>query len=133
MGDDGSVSLDIGRVSGLGAGSEFTSMVPNSARQKIVLRVTSLDGLARSSAQIVSPAGAKVGAGDVFELSKWVPADNPPLRIWLWPSNLTEEQILAAAAQVQGIRSRSCLRSRGRAVDACDQLGRYKLDTAKGR
>jgi len=102
MGDDGSVSLDIGRVSGLGAGSEFTSMVPNSARQKIVLRVTSLDGLARSSAQIVSPAGAKVGAGDVFELSKWVPADNPPLRIWLWPSSLTEEQILAAAAQVQG-------------------------------
>lgn len=102
MGDDGSVSLDIGRASGLGAGSEFTSMVPNSSGQKVVLRVTSLDGLARSSAQIVSPAGAKVGAGDVFELSKWVPADNPPLRIWLWPSNLTEEQILAAAAQAQG-------------------------------
>ncbi len=102
MGDDGSVSLDIGRVSGLGAGSEFTSMVPDKAGQKIVLRVTSLDGLARSSAQIVSPANAKVAAGDVFELSKWVPADNPPLRIWLWPSNLTEDQILAAATQVQG-------------------------------
>ena len=102
MGDDGSVALDIGRVSGLGAGSEFTSMVPNNAGQKVVLRVTSLDGLARSSAQIVSPAGAKVGAGGVFELSKWVPADNPPLRIWLWPSSLTEDQILAAAAQVHG-------------------------------
>lgn len=101
MGDDGSVSLDIGRVSGLGAGSEFTAMVPDKTGQKIVLRITSLDGLARSSAQVVSPAGAKVAAGDVFELSKWVPADNPPLRVWLWPSNLTEEQVLAAAVQAQ--------------------------------
>jgi hypothetical protein len=101
MGDDGTVSLDIGRVSGLGAGSEFTAMVPNKAGQTIVLRISSLDGLARSSAQIVSPAGAKVTTGDVFELSKWVPAENPPLRVWLWPSNLSETQILAAVAQVQ--------------------------------
>ena len=101
-GDDGSISLDIGRVSGLGAGSEFTAMVADKSGQKTLLRITSLDGLARSSAQVVSPAGAKVAAGDVFELSKWVPADNPPLRVWLWPSNLTEEQVLAAAAQVQG-------------------------------
>jgi Caspase domain len=101
MNDDGSVSLDIGRVSGLGVGSEFTAMVPNVAGQKTVLRITNLNGLARSSAQIVSPAGAKVAAGDVFEMSKWVPADNPPLRVWLWPSNLTEDQILAAASQVQ--------------------------------
>jgi hypothetical protein len=101
MGDDGTVSLDIGRVSGLGAGSEFTAMIPNKTGQKTVLRITSLDGLARSSAQIVSPVGVKVATGDVFELSKWVPADNPPLRVWLWPSNLSESQILAAAAQAQ--------------------------------
>ena len=30
-----------------------------------------------------------------------MPADNPPLRVWLWPSNLSEGQILAAAAQAQ--------------------------------
>ncbi len=100
-GDDGSVSLDIGRASGLGVGSEFTSMTPSSAGQNVVLRISSLDGLARSSAQAVSPSGAKVAAGDVFELSKWVPADIPPLRVWLWPSNLSQDEILAAAAQVQ--------------------------------
>ncbi len=100
-GDDGSISLDIGRVAGLGVGSEFTSMVPDKAGEKIVLRIAAMDGLARSSAQVVSPAGAKVATGDVFEMTKWVPADNPPLRIWLWPSNLTQDQILAAAAQVQ--------------------------------
>ena len=34
-------------------------------------------------------------------MSKWIPADNPPLLVWLWPSNLSEDQIDAAAAQVQ--------------------------------
>jgi hypothetical protein len=101
MGDDGTVSLDIGRASGLGVGSEFTPMIADKSGQKTILRITSLDGLARSSAQIVSPAGVKIAAGDVFELSKWIPADNPPLRVWLWPSNLSQSQILAAAAQVQ--------------------------------
>ena len=99
--DDGSVSLDIGKVSGIGAGTEFTAIVPNAAGQKVQLRITSLDGIARSSAEVVSPAGAKVAAGDVFELTKWVPADNPPLTVWLWPSNLPESEILAAASQAQ--------------------------------
>ena len=99
--DDGTVTLDIGRVSGLGVGSEFTAMVAGGAGKNTVLRITSLDGLARSSAQVVTPAGAKVAAGDVFEMSKWVPADNSPIRVWLWPSNLTEDQILATATQVQ--------------------------------
>jgi len=99
--DDGSVSLDIGRASGLGVGSEFTASTPKSAGQTVLLRITSMDGLARSSAQIVSPAGTKVAPGDLFELSKWIPADNPPLLVWLWPSNLAQDQINAAAAQVQ--------------------------------
>lgn len=99
--DDGSISLDIGRASGLGVGSEFTATAPNSAGQTVVIRITSLGGLARSSAEIVSPAGAKVAPGDLFELSKWIPADNPPLLVWLWPSNISEDQINAAVAQVQ--------------------------------
>jgi len=99
--DDGSVSLDIGRASGLGIGSEFTATSPNGAGQTVQLRITSLDGLARSSAVIVSPAGAKVSPGDLFELSKWIPADNPPLLVWLWPSNLSQDQIGLAVAQAQ--------------------------------
>jgi hypothetical protein len=99
--DDGTVSLDIGSAAGFGARSEFTSIQPNSAGQKVVLRITSLDGLARSSAEVVSPAGAKVASGDIFELTKWIPANNSPLLVWLWPSNLSEGEILAAATQVQ--------------------------------
>ena len=98
--DDGSVWLDIGRVSGIGIGSEFTSMLPDSKGQTVKLRVTSQEGIARSLASVVSPPGAKVAPGDVFELTKWLPAESPPLRVWLWPSNLSEVEILAAAAQI---------------------------------
>lgn len=99
--DDGSVSLDIGSAAGFGKNSEFTAIIPNSAGQKVVLRITSLNGLARSSAEVVSPPGAKVAAGDIFELSKWIPGESAPLLVWMWPANLSEEQIDAAAAQAQ--------------------------------
>jgi hypothetical protein len=100
--DDGSVWLDIGRVSGVGVGSEFTSMIPDSKGRSVTLRVTSLEGIARSSAAVVNPADAKVAPGEVFELTKWSPAESAPLRVWHWPANLSQDAILAAAAQVTG-------------------------------
>ena len=98
---DGTVWLDIGRVSGVGVGSEFTSIIKSGTGGNIRLRVTGLEGIARSSAKVISPADAKVVAGEVFELSKWIPAESAPLRFWLWPANLSDAEILAAVAQVK--------------------------------
>ena len=98
---DGAVSLDVGRVSGIGVGSEFTSTAPNSDGQTFQLRVTAIDGLASSRAEVVAPPGAKVAAGEIFELAKWVPAESAPLHLWHWPATLSQEQILAVAAQIQ--------------------------------
>jgi len=98
--DSGSVWLDIGRVSGVGVGSEFTATSQDSKGQTVQLRVTELEGIARSTASIVSPPGAKVAAGDVFELTKWIPAQQEPLHIWMWPSNLSIQEIVAAADTV---------------------------------
>jgi hypothetical protein len=98
--DDGSVTLDIGSVAGVGVGTEFTSENPGSDGKPVLLRITDLNGIARSTAS-VSPAGVKVTPGEFFDLSKWVPAETPALHVWLWPSNLSEDDILAAAMQVQ--------------------------------
>ena len=99
--DEGSVLLDIGRVSGIGVGSEFTAMAPNSKGQTVKLRVTELEGIARSTASVVEPDGAKVATGEVFELTKWVPAESEPLRVWLWPANLSQTEIAATVAQIR--------------------------------
>ena len=98
--EDGNIWLDIGRVSGVGVGSEFTSTVKN-GNDATKLRVTELRGIARSIAQVVDPKGAKVATGEVFELAKWVPVDSPPLRFWISPSNLSEKDIVAASAQIK--------------------------------
>jgi len=95
--DDGSVWLDIGRVSGVGVGSEFTAM----SGEKVAVRITGLQGIARSTASVISPLGAKIAAGEVFELTKWVPAESAPLRFWMWPDNLNENEILAAVAVIK--------------------------------
>ncbi len=99
--EDGLVWLDIGRVSGIGPGSEFTSTAETGAAKGLVLRVSELQGIARSTASVVSPTRAKVAPGDVFELTKLVPAESAPLLFWLWPSNLSTDDVLAAAAQVK--------------------------------
>jgi caspase domain-containing protein len=103
----GAVWLDTGRVAGIGVGSEFTSALnPHAspttapgAAPPTILRITALQGIARSSAQIVSPAHATVAPGEIFSLTKWVPADSAPLRLWL-PAALPHADLLAAAAQI---------------------------------
>lgn len=100
MNQDGTVTLDAGRVATVGVGSEFTSMMPNSRGQKVELKVTALEGIARSRAEVVSPAGATVKAGDIFEMTKWMPAESAPLLVWHSPANLSAEQVAAAAEQV---------------------------------
>ena len=97
--DDGTVGLDIGRVAGIGVGSEFTAPAPDKNGQPVKLRVTDLNGIARSSAAIVAPSGATVAPGTVLELTKWVPAETAPLHVWLWPA-LPEADIVAAVAQI---------------------------------
>ncbi len=100
-GEDGKVWLDVGRVAGIGTGSEFASVIPMGGDQVVRLRVTDLQGIARCKAEIVSPPGAKVAPGEIFELTKWTPAESAPLRVWHWPSNLSHEEILAAVAQIE--------------------------------
>lgn len=100
-GPNGSVWLDVGRAAGVGVGSEFTSSAPDSSGQKVELRVTALDGIARSVATVISPSDAKVKAGDIFEMTKWNPAPSAPLRIFHWPATLSQADLVAAAAQIQ--------------------------------
>jgi hypothetical protein len=97
--NDGSIWLDIGMVSGIGPKSEFTT--DPSSGKTIKLRVTEPLGIARSRAIVVSPVGAKVAVGEVFNLTKLVPSQSDPLLFWVSPTNLSTSDILAAVAQIK--------------------------------
>jgi hypothetical protein len=96
---DGSVWLDIGMVSGVGAGSEFTAIAANGGAP-VKLRIDKALGIERSSATIVSPAGAQVHPGDVFELTRLIPNQTLPLRFWVGPANLSSAEIREATAEI---------------------------------
>jgi hypothetical protein len=96
---DGSVWLDIGTISGVGVGSEFTAISAKGSTA-VKLRIDKSLGIARSSATIISPAGAQVQPGDVFELTRLIPNQASPLRFWVGPANLSSAEIGDAAAQV---------------------------------
>ncbi|HEY4380049.1 MAG TPA: caspase family protein [Acidobacteriaceae bacterium] len=98
---DGSVWLDIGMVSGIGPGSEFTAITKSADGVAATLRIDKALGVARSSATIVNPGGAQVRVGDVFELSKLMPGQSNPLRFWIGGSNLSGAEIKAATEQVK--------------------------------
>lgn len=100
MNPDGTVTLDVGKAATVGVGSEFVSMAGAGSGAKITLRVTALEGIARSKAEVVGPAGATVKAGDIFEMAKWIPAESAPLLVWHWPA-LAAAQIAAAVEQVR--------------------------------
>ena len=96
---NGNIWLDVGRVTGIGVGSEFTSEAGSGPT--VQLRVIASDGLARSIATVVAPSGATVKTGDIFELANWTPAQSTPLRVWHWPATLSQADILAAVAQIR--------------------------------
>jgi hypothetical protein len=102
--DEDGVVLDIGSISDIGAGSEFAPLAQQPGG-KVTLQIKAARGVNRSVAT-VSPAGAKVAAKDVFELSKWVPAQKPAVYFWVPASSLTQAQIASAVSEARssGVR-----------------------------
>ena len=103
----GNVLLDTGKLAGIGVNSEFTSLIPSASGQNVTLRVTELDGIARSKASVISPSAATVLPGEVFELRKWVPTESESVHVWISPANLseTELQVVKGEIQASGITS----------------------------
>jgi hypothetical protein len=108
--DDGSVWLDIGTVSGIGPGSEFTAITTKTGAAPIKLRIDKALGVARSSATIISPAGAKVQIGDVFELTRL---------ILHWARKPLHRRHSGRSLPGQGSRRCDHLRSCGRSLHRC--------------
>jgi hypothetical protein len=99
--DEGTVLLDAGKLSGIDAGSEFTSLSADSEGRHIKVKVESLDGLTHANAKVITPPNATVTIGQVFELTKWVPSQIDTLHVWTWPANLSIEAIESTVEQVK--------------------------------
>ena len=69
-------------------GSELARVSADSSHPPVRIRVTRVNGLSQSEARVVGGAGSVVEVGDLFEIAKWVPGTDNPLRVWVGFGNL---------------------------------------------
>lgn len=81
---DGTYELDGGKILGLGVGSVFTK---TGAREvsDTQLQLSDASALTSSTAKLIAGDPKSVHTNDLFEMVKWVPADDQRLRVWIPP------------------------------------------------
>ena len=102
---DGTVELDAGLALGLGQGSELTKVGAAAGKAAVRIRITQLEGLSRSKAEILAPGDPRqIQPGDLFELSSWVAPENSRLQVWMPPATLSKGNLLRVAAEAGKLR-----------------------------
>lgn len=91
--------LDIGSLSGLGVGTQFTSLQPGDGGLPVVIQLASVDSPMSSSAQVVAGGGTFHG-GELFEVSRRVSASNDQLHIYV-PDAAGAGTLAVASAQAR--------------------------------
>jgi hypothetical protein len=108
--DNGRIVLDAGKITGIGRGSELVSVTESKSSPQVRIRVVELDGMNKSLAELVSPSTAKLEAGDLFELDKWIPAEENRLQVWMAPATLSSADLDDFAAEMSSLRTSSRVR-----------------------
>jgi hypothetical protein len=98
--EDGNVLLEGGLALGLAPKCDF---VPAGAKTRgaepVRLRITSVDGLTRSKAQVIGAKPADIQVGQQFVLDRWVASSGVHLAVWMPPSQLSDAELRAAAQE----------------------------------
>ncbi|MGA3156521.1 MAG: caspase family protein [Steroidobacteraceae bacterium] len=77
--DSGELTLDAGLAIGLAAGAEFRSARDPST----YLRVTEVQGLSQSRAQLIAGSAANLKLNDEFLMTQWSVPGSAPLSVWI--------------------------------------------------
>ena len=108
---DGTVELDGGLALGLGQGSELTKAGTAAGKPATRIRITQLEGLSRSKAEILASADSRqIQPGDLFELSSWVAPENSRLQVWMPASTLSKANLLRVAGEAGKLRQEGNVR-----------------------
>jgi hypothetical protein len=105
----GEVTLQGGRAAGLNAGCQLRQVPTDSNAPVATLKVTRVDGLMQSKAEVIEGGVTNVHAGDVFEVSQWVIAPEAMLRVWLPSASLSTNQLDAALKLADELRKSTAL------------------------
>jgi hypothetical protein len=102
---DGTVELDGGLALGLGRGSELRKVGLAPGKPEVRVRITQLEGLSKSKAEIIRPADSnQIQPGDLFELAARVAPENSRLQVWMPPASLSNASLVRVAEEAGKLR-----------------------------
>jgi hypothetical protein len=105
--ENGRIVLDGGRITGIGRASELVKVTESKNSTEARIRVVELEGMNKSVAERVGPGAPKIETGDLFELDKWVPAEENRLQVWMASATLSAADLEDFAAEMSTLRSSS--------------------------
>jgi hypothetical protein len=102
---DNTVELDGGLALGLGRGSEFRKVGVPAGKPELRIRITQLEGLSKSKAEIIRPGDPnEIQPGDLFELTAWVAPENSRLQVWMPAKSLPNASLLKMTEEIGKLR-----------------------------
>ena len=102
------IELQGGLALGLRPGTELRKVydegaAPSDSTQRLRLRITEVNGLSKSVAEVMQGDPADVNGGDLMLVDRWVAASGAPLRLWLPPS-MPAADVQQAQPAMQALR-----------------------------
>ncbi|MBI4862895.1 MAG: hypothetical protein HY815_21935, partial [Candidatus Riflebacteria bacterium] len=107
--DDGQIDLQGGRAVGLGPGCELTR-VRGSSGAPVRLRVTTLEGLGRCQASLVTGKPTDVQPGDLFQIESWAIPDEAAVKVWIPAAPPDRSRIDRVAREMSVLTTSSAVR-----------------------
>lgn len=97
MSDEGSVELSGGTALGIVTGSKFRHVV----NKEVEVEVTGLEGVATSTAKVISGDIGNIRRGDLFELVNWGIPDRPFLYVYAAPDDIAYPELIESATRLR--------------------------------
>lgn len=96
--DDAGLALQGGQAIGLNENCELVGV----AKKDLRLRITSVEGLSQSHAEVIAGDPKSVQVGDLFKIDKWVVSSDSALRVWIPEVLPSESTMMAEVSKLKG-------------------------------
>lgn len=106
MTKEGKLEILAGHALGINPNSELTKVTgtqANASAGQVRIRITNVENLSRSSAEVITGRVEDIQSGDLFELDRWGLPTTALLRVWLPPA-LSKEELARLVPALEQLR-----------------------------
>ena len=101
----GEITLQGGYALGVTPGCELVKVKTNENTATVRIKVTSVEGLNKSSVEIIEGSITNIEAGDLFVIDKWTSSGSANLYVWMPESDIQTNDLQSIAVELLKLKS----------------------------